>query len=256
MTPHALDAMHPGDADLLRVLDGETDALERADAATHAATCAACAARMQALHARRVRLGTLLAATDAPVPALAPPLRAPALLHDAAAQREATWRRGPVLRAAAALLLVAGAAFAAEPAIGRWMARQLDRLTSDGAASAPDAPRATPAPAMGGAVVAFTPAPGPFAIRFDARQAGGTLTIVADTGAQARAARTGEDGAEIVVLPSTFVIRNTGSSTASYRVAVPAALGEVRVRIGDGMEIVVPLFPGASRVVPLATRED
>jgi hypothetical protein len=163
------------------------------------------------------------------------------------AQRRRAWAsiavrpasRAAVTRLAAAGLLVA-ATLAAQP-VRHWVARVWERRTSTaptmrGAPAGGPTPEAQEPRARATVVVTFTPEPGLFTIRFDARPATGTLTLIAVASAQASAtARPVTDAAtsagvgDLLVLPTGVRVRNAGITAADYRVSVPATFGRVHV---------------------------
>jgi hypothetical protein len=189
---------HLDDAMLVRWLDGEPPSGDEplpdgpassarppsthdAALAAHAAACPACAARAAVLRHRRARLSALLAATDLPTAAFPTPVPAGTARRSAGppARRSTRWARPavrPASRLAAAAVLVIAATLAAQP-VRRWLAAGWPGRLQDRSTPRP-APRATrAAPAAGSdarptdVVVTFTPAPGAFTLRLDARPA-------------------------------------------------------------------------------------
>lgn len=253
MTPAPLTGAHPDEGVLLRLLDGEADA-ETTAADEHAETCAACRGRLALLRRRADGLAALLAASDFPVPASAPPsigfASAPSTASPDDADDDAKvipLRRPstpapasrPWLRAAAIILLVLGVGAVATPARA-WIAALVAELLGGDPPSQP-APSPTtksapaPAPAAASSRVEFVPTGSAFTIDVAHPQAAGALTLVRAAGPSATAevvAGTGE--ADLLVLPSGLRIGNAAQSTAEYRVSVPASIRRVTVRVGGG----------------------
>ena len=160
----------------------------------------------------------------------------------------------PVWRAAAAIALLAGLAFAIAP-IRAWMAERLG-LATDPAAESPAVVEPTGVdPADEGLRIAFVPEGDRFVVRVAVAQAAGTLTLAATTGdsASAEIAGSGPVAADLLVLPDGLGIRNDATSTADYRVAVPSRLIGVEVRIADRVAWSGSprLLTDASRTIPL-----
>ncbi|HEY2805456.1 MAG TPA: hypothetical protein VGI92_06305 [Gemmatimonadales bacterium] len=174
---------------------------------------------------RAVRMGALLAATDAPPR----PLSLPAGL---VARRRTPWRTWQV--AAAILLLIAGAGV---PPVRAWIVSTVHSVwtTLAGAPAVPATPLAqpVPAPANPAGAVSFA-AIDPLVVRLSGRQAaGGTLSIVPATGNLVTAAIVGRsDAAELAIGPDGLRIINRPASDAGYVIRVPAGVSRVLVQIG------------------------
>jgi hypothetical protein len=223
---------HASDADLLRILDREAPLSPLHDTTAHVSSCAVCADRFDLLRQRRLKLASLLADADRPLPA-APSVGE--MLAKGRARRAA--RRRPLLRAAA-LLLAVGTLAAAQPGVRRWIGAQWDRITSGAEAGAP-APRdtivtsaAAPSGNVSGSLLAFDAGAGPLAIHYDIRPVAGTLTVLSDTGALVRAERTSGANLELLVMRRMLRVRNAEGGVASYVVHVPRAIRRVQLRFG------------------------
>jgi hypothetical protein len=145
-----------------------------------------------------------------------------------------SWMGSPVWRAAAAIALLAGLAFAIAP-IRAWMAERLG-LATDPAAESPVVVESTGVdPADEGLRIAFVPEGDRFVVRVAVAQSAGALTLAATAGdsASAEIAGSGPVAADLLVLPDGLGIRNDASSTADYRVNVPSGLTRVEVRVAD-----------------------
>jgi hypothetical protein len=246
-------AGHPSDADLLRLLDGEPPLSAMHDVTSHIRACATCSARADLLRDRRRRLGALLAATDAALPA---PPTADELLARLEQRRSRSPRARYTVRAAAAILMVGGV-LAAQPAVRRWAGA---RWRAFSGASAADVarparvPATTPIAGGAGTTLAFEPGAGPFIVRFDHRPAAGTLTVVGDEGSRATAERVSGQNLDLLIVPDGIRIRDAGGAAASYLLHVPRAVKRVIVRFDDarGTEIVVDVARGDRQVIGFA----
>jgi hypothetical protein len=98
-----------------------------------------------------------------------------------------------------------------------------------------------------GSVVAFAPVGDEFGIEIVFAQPTGSLAIrVADTRSASARIVGAEGELDVVVLPASLRIHNAADATADYEIIVPAHLRTLRVRVGDGPEMVVsPVELGA-----------
>lgn len=225
---------HASDGDLVALLDGEP--LVRADVETHVDSCAACSARLARLQQRSTRFRDLVSTIEVP-----PAERARRLadLQTIARPTEPTARRSiwsrPGMRAAAAILLLAGLAMAS-PARGWILERVIGRHTE-----VATQPRVKLTPRSGGAIeqrpasiVRFPSESKELLITFDVRPAGGTLTIVAGQENRASAQIVARSrGEAFLLLPGELRVRNTPESAAEYEVTVGPTVERVRVQVGD-----------------------
>ena len=172
----AMHAMtHFTDSDVVRHLDEEGEAAERARRAAHLRDCAACAGRVEALARRSATVRLWLERADDD-PRAAPPLPGD---HDGArvlplrrpGSRPGRRLATPWLRAAAVVLLVAGP-LAAFPPVREWVAERVGLAERDEAAPAAESLLVADEP-----VIRFTPAPGRFTVRVDGAATGVTLTL-------------------------------------------------------------------------------
>lgn len=214
---------------LIRYLDGEADARERA-AVEALPEDSAPARRLWAL--REASNGFAATVAHVGAPAL-PPLSRPR-------------RRIPLQAAAVALLVLAGSA-AAVPVTRNAL---LDAAGSAvawvrGADSAPDA-GAAPDHTEPASVI-LTDVGDVLDVEVDGWQAGGTLTLEPSGGAEVVARA---DQAELVVLPGRLRVRNTAGQDGDIHISVPPSVREVRVRVaGVAVEPVGP--EGATRRVEM-----
>jgi hypothetical protein len=248
------DARHSPDGDLVRLLDDEAGA-RHAELTAHVTTCPACRSRLESLRRRSTLLTEVLTAADPP-PVDRTRVRPPfeQLRPSRAgrvARRRAIWSH-PGLRAAAGVLLLAGIA-AATPARA-WILDRVARLRrdapSDRAAQvqAPT-PLAEPAPSS---AVFFAPASAELTIRLQARQADGSIELIAGRESRSSAqVLTNASGEGFLVLPSELQIRNTPGSVARYRIVLSAAIRRVRVDAAGAGTTFLEVTPDGHYVVPL-----
>lgn len=256
MTPPA-GVRHLPDEELLAYLerwDGEDLA---AGARGHLRECGECARRAEWLRRRSAALDARIAELEPP------PGRLPAALPGG--RRPVPARAGrPLLRAAA---LVAGVLLAGTALAGPLRARALDWAAArweDAVALLGGRPAARPPASLPADTAAapteyrFLPEGSDLRLEIAAPQASGTVTVVAVQGDAAMLAVTpGARGARrdpVLLLPDRVRIDNAAASTASYRLAVPAGLRTLRVRVGAGPWSVLrpaEFWPGEQRVLPL-----
>ena len=143
---------------------------------------------------------------------------------------------------AAAVLLIIGSLAAVPPvrawAIG-WVAKQIAALTGgsrrDAAPIAPPvAQNAPPANAIdSGATLWFDAEGAELAVEIVSPQASGTLTFSPSTRPMTGVEVVNGAGETPLVREHGVRLINNSASTASYRLAVPATVLQIRVRIGD-----------------------
>lgn len=237
---------HLEDDELVRRMDGELarEEADRVDA--HLAACDRCSQALAELESLARRFSSSVAVLDPP--ASHRPLAA-------SAGPSVSWMGSPVWRAAAAIALLAGLAFAIAP-IRAWMAERLG-LATDPAAESPAVVEPTGVgPADEGLRIAFVPEGDRFVVRVAVAQAAGTLTLAATAGDSASAevlTGAGSVAPDLLVLPDGLGIRNDASSTADYGVNVPSGLTRVEVRVADRVAWSGPprLLADAPRAVSL-----
>jgi len=209
-----VSAGHVEDGALMRLLDGECAAEERAQLESHLATCPACAERRRMLESVAKSVTAALVSGDSPAPS-----------------RRVTprrWRMG-ALRAAAVLLLASvGVAAARVPPVRAWLSARWADLRGL------VAPRPTPeAEARGTTTVRFVPTTATFTIELVARQDTGALTIDVSADSVASATVTpGMGSEELVVLPAGLRVVNRPDDRASYEVRLTPSVTEIKIRIG------------------------
>ncbi|MBW3552742.1 MAG: hypothetical protein KY466_04480 [Gemmatimonadetes bacterium] len=221
---------HLSDADLVRHLDLEGDAAERARREEHVRSCDECAARVRLLGHQSETIASWLERTDQPLPAgSAPEAWAAGRAAPARAERARTDAVRPWLRAAAIILLIAAPLAALQP-VREWVVERI------GLAEETGAPAITVAEASDPAVIRFTPAPGVFTVHV-AEPAGGASLAIGRTGGEEAVLR-GASGGEAPVV-SDAALRLAGGAAAAgrlYDLRVPAAVEEVRVIVGSRLE--------------------
>jgi hypothetical protein len=229
----------PADAELIRYLDGELDAQEKAGIEARLAADNALRERLETLRRRGRKLSSLLDATDTPPPAAtaAAPERRP---------------RRPALLAAAIVLLIIGAAVLVPP-VRAWIASQWQRTPGDESAPANAAAQAD-APALADTLNVSFPVGHPtFDIELLNLQARGQLVVfVTDSTSGSATIRNGK-GEETFLFPGGIRFINGAESTADYEVAVPRSVRRVTVRLPDRPFIIFSTLDTASqrRVIDL-----
>lgn len=221
---------HLSDADLVRHLDLEGEAAERARREEHVRSCDECAARVRLLGVRSETIASWLERTDPPLPAgSAPEAWAAGRAAPAGAERARTDALRPWLRAAAIILLIAAPLAALQP-VREWVVERM------GLAEETAAPAMSAAEAADPSVIRFTPAPGLFTVRI-AEPAAGAILAIGRTGGEEAVLR-GASGGEAPVV-SEAALRLAGGASATsrlYDLRVPAVVEEVRVIVGSRLE--------------------
>ncbi len=214
-----MSAGHADDGDLIRLVDGECSADERAWLEGHLATCGPCAGRRDTLARLSGAVSAALATGDTET---GPRARAEA----------GRWRILALRAAAVLLVALGGGAVASAQPVRDWLsARWAD-------VRALVAPRSAPrSDSRGAATVRFVPTTSVFTIEVVARQEGGVLTIELSGDTIATASVTpGTRGEELIVLPAGLRIVNRPRDRARYDVRLPRGVGEVRLRIAGAPE--------------------
>jgi anti-sigma factor RsiW len=251
MTMHTDSAAHLRDAELMRLLDGEETATERARSASHVAMCPRCARAAERLRADAATVRGWLdrAGFEDALPhvtgvgADAAPILVPGVHRsDVVAVRVAParasaaargWRNAaPWLRAAAVIALLA-TPVAAVPSVRERIVDAIGELRGSRPAAVPATREAA------AATVWFEPAAGAFTVLIDAPQATGTLRVGEASGEEAVLQIGGDAGAGPVVSASTLHIRNLPGTRASYVLRVPSGVTSVTIRIGDRIAAVL-----------------
>jgi hypothetical protein len=241
----AVPGPHLVDGALLRLIDREGSAAERARLEMHVGDCDVCHRRHSILAAWSHEASEVLARSDVT-------LRAFALDTDRRATR-ASWHWWPA--AAAVVLLVVGTVAVGAPArtwvVERWAGLRRWLHTPEATRSVQAPPRPPSAP---GGVVSFTPDSDVLVVRVATRQVEGSLVLETSTTPTASAVVRGQGEHEaIVVLPAELRIANTPSSHATYHLTLPARLKRVVVVIAhDAPVALIPGSPGESRALDLS----
>lgn len=240
-------AAHPTDADLVRLLDGET---ERSGLRQHLGACEDCRERRRRLAGWSDEVGRILDAAD---PVVVDRGDRSADPTDPSASR---W-----LMVAAGVLLLISAGLALQPVRAWVVDRAEDVAERLGITDRASSERGT----VGrGASVSFVPDGEHLRIQVEARQQSGRLELrMAREGDRVRASVATSDPGEgpspaFAAYPSELRISNSSGSGASYRVTVPASVRELEIRVGNrrlarlaGEE----LSPGGVRTWQLRTQE-
>lgn len=273
--------LHVDDGTLVRWLDDELADEERRAVEAHLAGCEACRASRESIATlsgafrgwaewaepagtpRSPDVEAILRAVDggrageAPAPTGPEPTPAGRPAFDRSGPRRSppgrvvgSILRAPVFRAAAVLVLLAGAALAFVP-VTRWVE---ERVSGPETADVV-VPAAPGEPDPGSMSVSFRPESRRLAIRVERRQAGERLRVEPAAGPEVEARVLGGDGGEeLVVLPDGLAVRTPGPSRAEYVVAVPLTLDGIDLfvagrRVWSGLPDALPmewtLDPGA-----------
>ena len=257
-----LERQTPEDAALVRYLDGESPAGERAHVAAAAASDPGVADRLDTLQRRSDRLRVLLAGEDALLPrglaTFTPATRGPESIADVRwVQPEETaagtmdgeivplrprdTRRASAvwLRAAAIALLVVVAALTVAP-VRAWIFDGLERV---GLLRGPTPPApVVPVDTLGISGFALAQA---FTIEVDHRQLEGRLVVrIADVQDSEAELHTRGGGESFFVLPEGLRIVNHEASMANYVVTLPLGLRSIHVRIAGVVD--TTLVPAAA----------
>lgn len=229
MNNQTANGTHATDGELLALLD-EQPMLRRSRLDAHVAQCQRCASRLDRLRMASGRVASAVASI------VTPPLDVTRMQRRLATVRSArpvATNHGFAWRAASVVVLAAGVA-AASPLRG-WVVRHVQTPTRSTPAL-PSKQTVTPSPIankVAGAVVWFTAQGNNLIIRFDAIPAAGTLELTQSTDRQASAQiAAGGSSESLLILPGELRVRNTGASTADYRVTVPTDVHTVRLVAG------------------------
>ena len=221
---------HLSDGDVVRHLDGEGEAAERARRDEHVRSCAECAARVRRVGQQSETITTWLARTDPGLPAgSAAQVRAAGAAGTTRFGRPRPDAVRPWLRAAAIILLIAAPLAALQP-VREWVAERI------GGADDATAPATRTAETADPSVIRFTPAPGTFTVRVADTAAGAILAIGRTSGEEAVLRGVGGGDAPVV---SEDALRLAGGAAATGRrfdLLVPVAVEEVRVIVGTRIE--------------------
>jgi hypothetical protein len=258
---HDPGALHISDEALLAHLDGEPEVTENPEVREHLGRCADCRERLEAIGALSAEFdgemrGLDLSAPEALLPSSLAEVQRRARAHPRAER--------PILRQAAAVLLVLGAgALVATPLAARvlvWVGRQL----RDGAptATAPQRPAPRPAAPPADPEAAdrsefrFVPEGAELRLTFASAQEQGTLRVGTTEETSASFRVLGADAARsaVLVLPSEIRVRNGGIARASYQLSVPGTVTLVTVVVGARAPIEIrpaSLRESEQRPVPL-----
>jgi hypothetical protein len=222
--------LHVADDVLVRIVDDEVSAHEHAYAHTHLETCSVCTERLSTISRRTHALSALLQVADPGMPLMQPPSPSSAALPQTLRASRRRYAVPVWLKAAAVVLLIAGAAVMASPVRARVLDWIRDAFRPP--ASAP-AVMPTDRASAGHASVEFLPVGNELNLEVVDAEAGGELRIGMNDGrAVVARARNATSAVELVVLPAGLRIVNT-AARATYDISVPAQITRIRVQIGQ-----------------------
>jgi hypothetical protein len=227
---------HLDDGELM-TLDGEPSGASSADARAHLASCARCADRLRVLRKLSSNVSSRIAEVELPNDFRYPALPAAAQVRPLRSSwTQRNWRR------AAAVLLVIGSFAAVSPlrawTVG-WIAKGVGALTgANRGGVSPTNPvtrdTAQVAPPIDSGATLWFAAEGPeLAVEIARPQTTGTLTLSAGTRPMVGVEVVNGAGETPLVRERGVRLINNAASTASYRLAIPAGVQRIRVRIGD-----------------------
>jgi hypothetical protein len=239
-----MEAQHPDESDLLRLVDGDGSRQELTCWRMHVDTCQACASRLELLERRSAKLSDLVAEIELPAdfsyPALpVPTARAVRTQPHRGSGLQSGWLRAAAL--AALLLLPLVAVQPLRAAVTEWLSDRWADLTVlvQGDAT-PAEPQAQDGTEEAGVTLWFTPSGEELRIEIVSRQRAGTLLLRRTATREGSLQVTsGEAGETPVISEQGVRILNAPQSTASYEVGVPAGVRRVSIRIGDDPPIVL-----------------
>ena len=233
---------HLGDSELLHLVDRDASSWEMDVWAKHVLGCETCAARL----AERRRTAALV--TDAVgrvqlptgFPSAAESMRAARARASARPALPRNARPRLALRAAAAVVVLMIPLMLVSPlraAVVGWLRQgwgELAGLVGGGEPPVPPAPPVeAPAPSY---AVSFAPAGSELVVTVAARQRAGVLTLSSTATAEASLEVVGGGEVSPLVTDAGLHIENAAGSTASYRIALPASVRSVRLRVAGEPE--------------------
>lgn len=222
--------LHVADDVLVRMVDDETFAHELTYAHSHVETCSVCTERLSTVARRTNSLRALLQVADPGMPLMQPPSPSSAGIPLALRAPRRRYAVPVWLKAAAVVLVIAGAAVMASPLRARvlgWISEAFGPPTP-----APTVVPGEPASA-GRASVEFVPVGDVLTIEVMDAEAGGELRIgVNDDRTVVARTLNATSAVELLVLPAGLRIANT-AGRATYDVSVPAQITRIRVQIGQ-----------------------
>lgn len=244
----AANRSHADDGELLALID-EQPMTDRALLDAHVARCEICANRLDRMRLASARVAMAVSSIDVPPFDATNVQRRLATVHPS---RPSASNAGFAWRAAAVVVLATGVA-AASPLRG-WVVRRMQKTTPTQVVPShqPATSAAQPVAAKpSGAVVWFAATGNELVIRFVAAQAAGTLELVPSVERQASAqiVEGGNDEA-LLILPGELRVRNASTSTADYRVTVPADVHSIRLAAGNATRLIA-FTGGASQRIHL-----
>jgi hypothetical protein len=243
---------HLSDGELLRLVDGEGSAADRARWEAHLDSCPSCGLEYR-------QLSGLLTAVSAEVSAIVPCLVETGVSRDLSptGRREHRGSAGPpprraLLRAAAALLLLVVPLLSVAP-LRAWVAERVrEVLTTPEPPGDPTA--GVPSPTAPGGELRFAPAGPGFLVEIASHQREGALLLHLGDGDAAGTLRfvdgAGEEGT--LISERGMRIENSDASTGSYSLHLPSRVEQVSVRVaGQDLGVFRVGGPGSTATVDL-----
>lgn len=217
------------EATLIRFIDGQVSAPERASIALHVARCPECGEQLTRLERISRALHSLLGLAE-PVVAV-PPFETVERRRSTRHRRESlrltrTWRTYALAAGIALVLLLAAA-----PPVRALIGSVLSRLRGAEPAAPAAAPTAPAEPEFTHSLVEFRPSGSQLTADFQRPEAGALLLVGAHEEATAVLLTTGSGEDDVTVLPSGIRVTGLTNRRRDYRLTVPASMGSVVVRV-------------------------
>ena len=229
------------DAELIQYLDGELTGVAKASFDTRIAAAPSLAARLDGLRRRSARLSVLLTAVN-PTQSQAKESAA-AIRAQLSVSGRARWRATPLLKVAAAIVLILGVASAISP-VRAWMMERVRQVVA--ALRSPEfAPRTTPAlptPPQTADVSYSFPVDSD-TLELQLSQTDGQLVIRREAIARAVAEASRVANTSFLILPGALRIDGPSSAGASYSLTLPLRVTVVRLRRADRPSELLLLSP-------------
>lgn len=225
---------HLNDSELLHLIDSTASALELDRWSQHALACQECAARLETLRRRALHFAERVSAIELPADFRYPTFPSTARVRRAAFSRTSA---GVWLRAAAVFVVLLIPFLTVEP-LRAWVGERWAEIAILlGGGETPTAPPTRMAESS--SKLWFTPVGERFVVEIESRQAGGSLILRTSEGPEGCLGITSGGGGETALVREQGLrIRNTQGSIASYTVALPRTLSQVKIRIGSDPPLV------------------
>ena len=239
--------VHLDDRALLHLVDRDASPLELDLWGKHVLACEPCAERLGARQRDTERVRVALSSVQLPpgFPSARETMRrARATRASRPTGFTASWGEQRWLRAAAVVLVLLLPVALVSPlraALAEWLRSGWVQVAGSGERVPEPTPAAPPSPAEPAAsyTVFFTPRGSELEVVVAERQAAGEIVLARAAGSEGSLEVVAGADETPLLADAGVTIRNTAGSRASYRLAVPASVERVRVRIGGAETVVV-----------------